>query len=61
MDRYAFSIERLREQNFRRLRTFAADGRGKFTTRKTRPRLRAIRVDPLTRPEGEPGSLLEVS
>ena len=32
MDRYAFVIERLREQNFRRLRTFAADGRGKFTT-----------------------------
>ena len=32
MDRYAFAIERLREQNFRRLRTFAADGRGKFTT-----------------------------
>ena len=32
MDRYTFSIERLREQNFRRLRTFAADGRGKFTT-----------------------------
>ena len=32
MDRYTFAIERLGEQNFRRLRTFAADGRGKFTT-----------------------------
>ncbi len=32
MDRYAFVLERLREQNFRRLRSFAADGRGKFTT-----------------------------
>ena len=32
MDRYAFVIERLREQHCRRLRTFAADGRGKFTT-----------------------------
>jgi RNA polymerase sigma factor (sigma-70 family) len=32
MDRYAFVIERLREQRCRRLRTFAADGRGKFTT-----------------------------
>src|SRR5215216_1013107 len=32
MDRYAFVVERLREQNCRRLRTFAADGRGKFTT-----------------------------
>ena len=32
MDRYAFVVERLREDNYRRLRTFAADGRGKFTT-----------------------------
>jgi RNA polymerase sigma factor (sigma-70 family) len=32
MDRYAFVIERLREQRCRRLRTFASDGRGKFTT-----------------------------
>ena len=32
MDRYAFVVERLREQSFRRLRTYAADGRGKFTT-----------------------------
>lgn len=32
MDRYAFVVERLREQRCRRLRTFAADGRGKFTT-----------------------------
>lgn len=32
MDRYTFVLERLREQNFRRLRRFAADGRGKFTT-----------------------------
>ncbi len=32
MDRYAFVIERLREQRCRRLRAFAADGRGKFTT-----------------------------
>ena len=32
MDRYAFVVERLREQGFRRLRTYAADGRGKFTT-----------------------------
>ena len=32
MDRYAFVVDRLREQDYRRLRTFAADGRGKFTT-----------------------------
>jgi RNA polymerase sigma factor (sigma-70 family) len=32
MDRYAFVTGRLREQRHRRLRTFAADGRGKFTT-----------------------------
>src|SRR5688500_7712225 len=32
MDRYAFVVERLRELNYRRLRTYAADGRGKFTT-----------------------------
>jgi len=32
MDRYAFVVEKLGENNCRRLRTFAADGRGKFTT-----------------------------
>jgi len=32
MDRYAFVVERLRETNYRRLRTYVADGRGKFTT-----------------------------
>src|SRR5262245_30044966 len=32
MDRYAFVVERLRERNYRRLHTYAADGRGKFTT-----------------------------
>jgi RNA polymerase sigma factor (sigma-70 family) len=32
MDRYAYALERLREQDCRRLRSFAADGRGKFTT-----------------------------
>ena len=32
MDRYAFVVERLREQSYRRLRTYVADGRGKFTT-----------------------------
>lgn len=32
MDRYAFVLERLREQHYRRLRSFTADGRGKFTT-----------------------------
>jgi len=32
MDRYAFVVEELREQRFRRLRGFAADGRGKLTT-----------------------------
>jgi RNA polymerase sigma factor (sigma-70 family) len=32
MDRYAFVLEQLREQHYRRLRTFAVDGRGKFTT-----------------------------
>jgi RNA polymerase sigma factor (sigma-70 family) len=32
MDRYAFVVERLGELNYRRLRTYAADGRGKFTT-----------------------------
>ena len=32
MDRYAFVVERLQEVNYRRLRTYAADGRGKFTT-----------------------------
>ena len=32
MDRYAFVVDRLRDQNYRRLRTYAADGRGKFST-----------------------------
>jgi RNA polymerase sigma factor (sigma-70 family) len=32
MDRYAFVVEKLCEHDCRRLRTFAADGRGKFTT-----------------------------
>ena len=32
MDRYTFAVEGLREQRCRRLRAFAADGRGKFTT-----------------------------
>jgi RNA polymerase sigma factor (sigma-70 family) len=32
MDRYAFVVEKLGENNCRRLRNFAADGRGKFTT-----------------------------
>jgi DNA-directed RNA polymerase specialized sigma24 family protein len=32
MDRYSFVLERLREGDFRRLRTYAADGRGKFST-----------------------------
>lgn len=32
MDRYAFVVERLREKSCRRLRAFAADGRGKFST-----------------------------
>jgi RNA polymerase sigma factor (sigma-70 family) len=32
MDRYAYVVERLREQDCRRLRAFTADGRGKFTT-----------------------------
>lgn len=32
MDRYAFVVEKLGENDCRRLRTFAADGRGKFTT-----------------------------
>ena len=32
MDRYTFAIEGLREHRCRRLRSFAADGRGKFTT-----------------------------
>jgi RNA polymerase sigma factor (sigma-70 family) len=32
MDRYAYVAERLRERDCRRLRTYAADGRGKFTT-----------------------------
>jgi RNA polymerase sigma factor (sigma-70 family) len=32
MDRYAFILDQLRDNDFRRLRSFAADGRGKFTT-----------------------------
>ena len=32
MDAYAFVLEKLREQDLHRLRGFAADGRGKFTT-----------------------------
>jgi RNA polymerase sigma factor (sigma-70 family) len=32
MDRYAFVVERLKEQSYRRLRTYVADGRSKFTT-----------------------------
>lgn len=32
MDRYAFVIEHLREKRCRRLRAFAVEGRGKFTT-----------------------------
>lgn len=32
MDRYAFVVEKLGENDCRRLRNFAADGRGKFTT-----------------------------
>lgn len=32
MDAYAFVLEKLREHDLRRLRGYAADGRGKFTT-----------------------------
>jgi len=32
MDRYAFILEQLRSDDFRRLRAFTADGRGRFTT-----------------------------
>jgi RNA polymerase sigma factor (sigma-70 family) len=32
MDAYAFVLEKLRENELRRLRRYAADGRGKFTT-----------------------------
>ena len=32
MDHYAFILEQLRDDDFRRLRTFAGEGRGKFTT-----------------------------
>jgi len=32
MDRYAFVLEQLRQNDFRRLRAYVADGRGKFTT-----------------------------
>ncbi len=32
MDRYAFILDQLRDNEFHRLRAFAADGRGKFTT-----------------------------
>ena len=32
MDRYAYIVEQLRSDDFRRLRSYVADGRGKFTT-----------------------------
>ena len=32
MDRYAFALDQLRRDNFKRLRQFTADGRGQFTT-----------------------------
>ncbi len=32
MDRYTFVLEQLRQDDFRRLRSYVADGRGKFTT-----------------------------
>jgi RNA polymerase sigma factor (sigma-70 family) len=32
MDRYAYVLDQLRQDDFRRLRGYAADGRGKFTT-----------------------------
>jgi len=32
MDRYAYALDRLRQDDFRRLREYVADGRGKFTT-----------------------------
>lgn len=32
MDRYAYVLERLRHDDYRRLRMYVADGRGKFTT-----------------------------
>lgn len=32
MDRYTFILEQLRRDDFRRLRAFTADGRGRFTT-----------------------------
>jgi RNA polymerase sigma factor (sigma-70 family) len=32
MDRYAYVLEQLRREDFRRLRGYVADGRGKFTT-----------------------------
>lgn len=32
MDRYAHALEQLRRDDYQRLRSFAADGRGKFTT-----------------------------
>lgn len=32
MDRYTYALEQLREDGFRRLRSFVADGRAKFTT-----------------------------
>lgn len=32
MDRYAYALEQLHQDDFRRLRSFVADGRGKFTT-----------------------------
>jgi RNA polymerase sigma factor (sigma-70 family) len=32
MDRYTYALEKLKKDDFRRLRTYVADGRGKFTT-----------------------------
>ena len=32
LDRYAYMLDELRRQDYRRLRTYAADGRGRFTT-----------------------------
>ena len=32
MDHYAFMLDRLQEDGFHRLRAFAGDGRGQFTT-----------------------------
>ena len=32
MDRYAYALDRLRENDFKRLRSFSLNGKGKFTT-----------------------------